>query len=35
MPSEMISGLNRDELMDLMAYLLSGGDSRHKTFKKE
>jgi putative heme-binding domain-containing protein len=35
MPSEMISGLNRDELMDLMAYLLSGGDSRHTTFKKE
>jgi putative heme-binding domain-containing protein len=34
MPSEMISGLNRDELMDLMAYLLSGGDSRHKVFNK-
>ena len=34
MPSEMISGLNRDELMDLMAYLLSGGDSQHKAFAK-
>ncbi len=35
MPSEMISGLNRDELMDLMAYLLSGGNSQHKAFEKE
>ena len=35
MPDGMISGLNRDELMDLMAYLLSGGDSQHKAFKKE
>ena len=35
MPSEMISGLNRDELMDLMAFLLSGGNSQHKAFKKE
>ena len=35
MPPGMIEGMNRDELMDLMAYLLSGGDSWHKTFKKE
>ena len=34
MPPEMIAGMNRDELMDLMAYLLSGGDSQHKVFKK-
>jgi putative heme-binding domain-containing protein len=32
--SGMISGMNRDELMDLMAYLLSGGDSAHKAFTK-
>ncbi len=32
MPEGMISGLNRDELMDLMAYLLSGGDPQHKAF---
>ncbi len=35
MPPGTISGMNRDELMDLMAYLLSGGDARHKAFKKE
>ena len=34
MPPGMISGMNRDELMDLMAYLLSGGDAAHKVFKK-
>ena len=34
MPPGMISGMNRDELLDLMAYLLSGGDSRHKVFTK-
>ena len=34
MPPGMISGMNRDELMDLMAYLLSGGDARHKVFSK-
>lgn len=35
MPPAMISGMNRDEVMDLMAYLLSGGDARHKTFNKK
>lgn len=34
MPTETISGLNRDELMDLVAFLLSGGDSQHKVFTK-
>ena len=34
MPPGMIAGMNRDELMDLMAYLLSGGDARHKVFSK-
>ena len=33
MPPGTISGMNRDELMDLMAYLLSGGDAQHKSFK--
>jgi hypothetical protein len=35
MPPGLIFGMNRDELMDLMAYLLSGGDSHHKAFQKE
>jgi putative heme-binding domain-containing protein len=35
MPEGMVAGMNRDELMDLMAYLLSGGNSQHKAFKKE
>lgn len=35
MPPGTISGMNRDELMDLIAYLLSGGDALHKVFKKE
>jgi hypothetical protein len=35
MPIGTISGMNRDELMDLMAYLLSGGDPQHKAFRKE
>ena len=33
MPPGLISGMNRDELMDLMAYLLSGGNSEHKAFE--
>ena len=35
MPAELLGGMNRDELMDLMAFLLSGGNSQHKAFKKE
>lgn len=35
MPPGLISGMNRDELMDLMAYLLSGGDLQHKAFKRD
>lgn len=34
MPPGMIAGMNKDELMDLMAYLLSGGDAKHKVFSK-
>ncbi len=35
MPPGMIMGMNRDELLDLMAYLLSGGDAQHKVFKNK
>ena len=35
MPPELIAGMNREELMDLMAYLLSGGNSKHQTFQQE
>ncbi len=35
MPPGTISGMNRDELMDLMAYLLSGGDPQHKAFSRD
>jgi len=29
----MINGMNKDELLDLIAYLISGGDSKHPAFK--
>jgi putative heme-binding domain-containing protein len=32
MPSGTINGMNKEELADLMAYLLSGGNRRHKAF---
>lgn len=35
MPPAMINAMNRDELADLMAYLISGGDSKHKVFQKD
>lgn len=34
MPDGMIGGMNRDELMDLIAYLVSGGNAGHKVFSK-
>ncbi len=34
MPLGMLSGMNREELMDLMAYLISGGNAKHKAFEK-
>lgn len=34
MPDGMIGGMNRDELMDLIAYLLSGGNAGAKVFTK-
>ncbi len=33
MPPAMINSMNKDELADLMAYLISGGDSKHAVFK--
>jgi len=34
MPPGLINPLNRDELLDLLAYLLSGGDPKDKVFEK-
>ena len=33
MPPGTINGLNQDELKDLIAYLISGGNRRHEVFK--
>ena len=35
MPPGTINGMNQNELMDLMAYLISGGNRRHEMFKME
>ncbi|HBE67627.1 MAG TPA: hypothetical protein DDW52_05705 [Planctomycetaceae bacterium] len=32
MPKGLLDGLNRDEVLDLIAYLISGGDSQHPVF---
>jgi putative heme-binding domain-containing protein len=34
MPEKLINVLNEDEVLDLLAYLLSRGDPNHPTFKK-
>lgn len=34
MPPGMINGMNSEELMDLIAYLVSGGDPKHPVFGK-
>ena len=34
MPPGLISSLNEDELRDLLAYLLSGGNANDKAFAK-
>jgi putative heme-binding domain-containing protein len=34
MPPGTVNGMNQDELMDLMAYLISGGNRRHEVFKR-
>ena len=33
MPSGLVNTLNADELLDLMAYLVSGADPNHAAFK--
>ncbi|MGK0303886.1 MAG: putative heme-binding domain-containing protein, partial [Planctomycetota bacterium] len=35
MPMGTVAAMNQDELRDLMAYLLSGGDKRHAMFRKK
>ena len=34
MPAGLINSMNQDEVADLIAYILSGGDKRNKVFKK-
>ena len=29
----LLNSLNQDEVLDLMAYMLSGGDKNHSSFK--
>ena len=35
MPPGMIAGMNADELKDLMAYLIAGGNAKHQAFSQE
>ena len=35
MPQDLLNKLNEDEVLDLMAYLLSRGDKRHPMFRKK
>jgi len=34
MPPSLINSLNQDELLDLLAYLVSGGNKGDKVFQK-
>jgi hypothetical protein len=34
MPAGLINGLNADEVLNLVAYLQSGGDPKHAVFGK-
>jgi len=34
MPDGLIDGLQREEILDLVAYLYSRGDRNHKMFRK-
>ena len=34
MPAGLANGLNADELLNLLAYLQSGGDPKHAVFQK-
>tara|TARA_B100001093_G_scaffold505641_1_gene563302 strand:- start:191 stop:547 length:357 start_codon:yes stop_codon:yes gene_type:complete len=35
MPPGMIASMNKDELRDLMAYLISGGNKKHAVFQNK
>ena len=34
MPPMLLSRLNKDEILDLVAYVLSGGNPQHEVFRK-
>jgi hypothetical protein len=34
MPEGLLSPLTQDEILDLVAYVLSGGDAKHEVFRK-
>jgi hypothetical protein len=34
MPTGLLNLLTKDEILDLVAYVLSGGDPRHELFKQ-
>ena len=34
MPDGLFNRMNKDEILDLTAYLISGGDPGHEMFKK-
>jgi hypothetical protein len=34
MPTGLLNLLTRDEILDLVAYVLSGGDEKHEMFRK-
>jgi hypothetical protein len=33
MPTNLLDPLTREEILDLLAYLISGGDRRHEVFR--
>ena len=35
MPAGLLNSLNRDEIRDLTAYIMSGGNPKHKSFEKQ
>ena len=35
MPEGLLNRLNEQEVLDLMAYLLSGGEPKHAMFRKD
>jgi hypothetical protein len=34
MPKELLSRMTKEEILDLVAFLISGGDRGHSVFKK-